>query len=122
MTESRFYITIGSSVLTAAFRDTPAAATLKAQLEEGPLTLSAGGYGGFELVCPLGLTLPSRDTYITTRPGDIMLYNGSSVVLFYGSNTWSYTPLGTILSCTANDLNAVLSGQVSSVTLSLTNP
>ena len=63
-------------------------------LREGSLTLSFRDYGGFEKVGELGRTLTRSDERMTTRPGDIVLYQGDQIVLFYGSNTWSYTMLG----------------------------
>ena len=63
--------------------------------ENGPLTLSLHEYGGFEKVGPLGQSLPTEDRQITTRSGDIVLYQGNQLVLFYGSNSWSYTKLST---------------------------
>ena len=61
-----------------------------------PLDITAGPYGGFEIVGDIGSDIPAQDSRITTRPGDIMLYAGSNIVLFYGSNTWEYTRLGHI--------------------------
>ena len=31
-----------------------------------------------------------------TTAGDIVLYNGNNIVMFYGSNSWSYTRIGKI--------------------------
>ena len=41
-------------------------------------------------------------------PGDIVLYNGKSVVIFYGSNSWDYTPLARIPDATADSMKAFL--------------
>ncbi len=60
----------------------------------GSITLSMENYGGFEKVGPLGQSLPRSDAQTTTAPGDFVLYSGNQIVLFYGSNTWSYTRLG----------------------------
>lgn len=60
------------------------------------LTINMSKYGGFEQVGTIGSTLPSSDTRITTSPGDIVLYSSNQIVLFYDSNTWSYTKLGHI--------------------------
>ncbi len=60
----------------------------------GSLTLSMENYGGFEKVGPLGRSLPRSDAQTTTAPGDFVLYSGNQIVLFYGSNAWSYTRLG----------------------------
>ena len=75
--------------------------------KSGPVTISAHRYGGFEQVGELPRSLPRKDTQITTVPGDIVLYNGNSMVLFYGSNTWNYTKLGHIEQ-TAEQLSALL--------------
>lgn len=61
-----------------------------------PLTVQLSMYGGFEQVGGLGQSLPRDDFQITTGCGDVVLYAGNQIVLFYGSNTWAYTPLGHI--------------------------
>lgn len=65
-------------------------------LAKNGLTINMSKYGGFEQVGSIGSTLPSADTRITTNPGDIVLYSSNQIVLFYDSNTWSYTKLGHI--------------------------
>lgn len=67
-------------------------------------------YGGFEQVGSLGMTLPRNDTRITTAAGDIVLYSGNQMVVFYGSNTWAYTRLGKITDKTDQELTQLLSG------------
>ena len=62
----------------------------------GSLTINMHRYGGFEQVGPIGQTITSNDTHITTNPGDIVLYSSNHIVIFYGSNSWSYTKLGHI--------------------------
>ena len=42
------------------------------------------------------LSLPAADRQTTTQAGDIVLYTGDQIVIFYGSNSWSYTRLGRI--------------------------
>lgn len=59
-----------------------------------PITINFEDYGGFEKVGSLGISLKTDDAHITTKPGDIVLYLGNRIVMFYGSNTWSYTMLG----------------------------
>lgn len=65
-------------------------------LAKDGLAINMSKYGGFEQVGSIGSTLPSSDTRITTSPGDIVLYSSNQIVLFYDSNTWSYTKLGHI--------------------------
>ncbi len=59
---------------------------------EKPLTIEMTPYGGFEQVGALGQSLPRKDEQTTTVAGDVMLYSGDQIVIFYGANTWSYTP------------------------------
>ncbi|WP_394964302.1 cyclophilin-like fold protein [Candidatus Allofournierella excrementigallinarum] len=111
------YIQVGDNILAAVLEDNPSARALAALLEEGPVTLEAENYGGFEKVGELPEALPQNDTRITAAQGDVMLYRGDSVVLFYGSNTWSYTKLARITD--AEGLETALSGSEISFTLSL---
>lgn len=65
-------------------------------LAKNGLTINMSKYGGFGQVGSIGSTLPSSDTRITTNPGDIVLYSSNQIVIFYDSNTWSYTKIGHI--------------------------
>lgn len=64
------------------------------QSKGGSMTIRMSEYGGWEKVGSLGQTLPSNNVQTTTAPGDFVLYSGNQIVLFYGSNSWSYTRLG----------------------------
>ncbi len=61
-----------------------------------PLTIQMSMYGGFEQVGAIGSTLPRDDAQTITEPGDIVLYSGNQIVVFYGSNAWAYTRLGPV--------------------------
>ena len=63
-------------------------------LRAASITYTARDYGGFEKVGALGRSLPASDSRITTQAGDVILYSGNQLVLFYGSNSWSYTRIG----------------------------
>ena len=71
--------------------------SVEALKELCPLTVEMSMYGGFEQVGSLGISLPRNDEQTTTDYGDIVLYSGNQIVIFYGSNSWSYTRLGHIL-------------------------
>ena len=85
--------------------------------EQGDVTISMSPYGGFEQVGPIGTTLPSNDTSIKTHAGDIMLYTSDQMVIFYGSNSWSYTRLGRITDKSSSELRDLLSGSGITVTV-----
>ena len=107
------------TALHMAVSDTEAAATLAELLKDGPITISMHAYGGFEKVGPLPSGLSAADEQITTEPGDIMLYAGDQITIFYGSNTWEYTPLGKIEGATAESLQRAFGDGDIEVVLSL---
>lgn len=118
--QNKLYITVGSRTISASLVDNEASRCLLQLLSEAPMTISMTDYGGFEKVGTLPQLLPASDTRITTVPGDIMLYQGRNMVIFYGANTWSYTPLGRIDSATAVALKEFLGNGNVEVTLSVT--
>ena len=81
---------------------------LKELVSASPLTVQMSMYGGFEQVGSLGASLPRDDKQTTAEAGDIMLYSGDRIVIFYGSNPWSYTRLGKIADRSASDMAALL--------------
>ena len=116
-TAMKMKIEVNGSPFTATLADNAAADALVDWVEEGPVTLELSDYAGFEKVGPLGRSLPASDSQTTTHAGDIVLYQGDQIVLFYGSNSWSYTRLGHIDDLTGWE-DALGGGDVS-VTLSL---
>ena len=87
-------------------------------LAKNGLTINMSKYGGFEQVGSIGSTLPSFDTRITTNPGDIVLYSSNQIVIFYDSNTWSYTKLGHI-NLSKSELKDLLGDENVVITLNL---
>lgn len=114
-------IIVSGKTLSVKIEDNEATKALVAALREASITYEANDYGGFEKVGLLGRTLPTSDTQITTQAGDVILYSGNQIVLFYGSNTWSYTRLGKMQYESLDELKSFLKageGNIS-VTLSL---
>jgi hypothetical protein len=93
-----------------AWEDNAAVDALAKLAKNGPVTISMSKYGGFEQVDAIGSSLPRNDTQTTTEPGDIMLYSGNQIVVFYGSNSWSYTRLGKMTGMTRAELSELLGG------------
>lgn len=92
----KIQITIDGKTLPVVLEKNEATKALVAALQDAPITYIASDYGGFEKVGPLGRSLPTNNSQITTQAGDVILYSGNQIVLFYGSNSWSYTRLGKI--------------------------
>ena len=91
--ETVMKLIINETEIPVTWEENESVSALKEKAEEG-VTAELSMYGGFEQVGSLGFSLPRNDVQTVTQSGDIMLYNGNSIVLFYGSNSWSYTRLG----------------------------
>jgi len=116
---NKMNITIGDKVLTATLADNSSAAALIDALSEGPIKVDMRDYGNMEKVGSLGRDFPRNDESITTEPGDIILFQGSALVIYYAPNTWSFTRLGKIDNVTREELMDILGEGNVSVTLSL---
>ena len=117
--DSVMNIQVGKKVFKAKLADNSSAKALAKKLAKSPITISMQDYGGFEKVGDFGFNLVTNDKQITTEPGDLVLYEGDQLVIFYGKNSWSYTRLGKIQNVTAKDLKAALGKGDVTVTLSL---
>lgn len=116
--QNKITLTVGGNSVTATLADNSATRALLSLLDDSPISVSMEDYGGFEKVGALPQQLPTSDTRITTVPGDIMLYQGRNIVIFYGSNTWSYTPLGKIGLATADSIRQFLGVGSAEMTIS----
>ena len=118
MTE-KMYITIGNQTLPVTLVKNNATEALMAALAANPITYEADDYGGFEKVGALGMSLPTNNQQLTTQAGDVILYSGNQIVLFYGSNSWSYTRLGRIEYESLEQLKSFLKAGESNISVTL---
>lgn len=93
---SKMIVQIGDKKFTATLYDNAAVDEFVDMMKEGPISIDMRDYSGFEKVGSLGKTLTAEDKQTTTEAGDIVLYNKNQIVMFYGSNSWSYTRIGKI--------------------------
>lgn len=112
-------IRVGSHTLTMSLADNTSARALVDKLKDGDLTVNMQDYSNFEKVGPLGFSLPTNDTHITTGPGDVILYQGRNLVIYYDRNSWSFTRLGKIDGATRQSLLSILGNGDVTVTLSI---
>ena len=110
-------VQVADVVFSATLEENEAVSALVEMMRESPVVIRMSDYSGFEKVGPLGTSLPASNSQTTTQAGDIVLYNGNQIVIFYGSNSWSYTRLGHIDDLTGWE-EALGSGDVT-VTFSL---
>ena len=113
------YIYCGSNRLEMEFADTVTADALIRELQKGDITVDMRDYGGFEKVGSLGKTYPADNSRITTQAGDVVLYSGNQIVIFYGSNTWSYTRIGKIKVGSVQEIKKFFGDGNVTITLSL---
>ena len=92
--------------------------SVEAMRKLAPLTVKMSAYGGFEQVGRIGRTLPRNDVRITTSAGDIVLYAGNQIVIFYGTNTWEYTRLGHVIGKSEAELTEILGKNGVTLTIS----
>lgn len=95
-TEMKMQVQIGENIFMASLETNDAVDALAEMMKEAPVTIQMSDYSGFEKVGSLGKSLPSNNSQTTTQAGDIVLFNSNQIVIFYGSNSWSYTRLGKI--------------------------
>ena len=106
----------GSHTLAATLADNSSAMAFYELLEKGPVTVKMTDYGNFEKVGPLGTKLPRNDTQITTQAGDIILYQGNQITIYYDTNSWNFTRLGKVDGVTQAELKKILGkGDVTAV-------
>ena len=103
-----FYIWIGDTAIAVRPEENVSAEAFLALLEEGDAVVEMQDYGGFEKVGPLGTTLPDCDETITTVPGDVILYQGDQITVYYDTNTWSFTRLGRVEGLDGEALREIL--------------
>lgn len=101
-------IKVNDEILNVRLEQNSATEALLERLKQGDITVNTHEYGGFEQVGSLGFSLPREDTQIITKSGDLILYQGNQVTLFYGSNSWSYTKLGEVTNKSNNELKDIL--------------
>ena len=117
--DKQLQLRIGNEILSVDWEENGSVNALRNLVKDEALTVNMSMYGGFEQVGELGATLPSNDAQTTTGPGDIVLYSGDSIVIFYGSNSWAYTKLGKITGKTNEEIKNMLGNGDVSLTLEM---
>lgn len=99
---------IDDTEVTVEWEDNDSVKAIKELANDGGLVINTHQYGGFEQVGEIGQSIVSNNVQMTTKPGDIVLYANSNIVVFYGNNSWSYTKLGKIKDKSINELKQLL--------------
>ena len=106
----------GSNKLSATLVDNSSATAFYNLLKKAPVTIKMSDYNNFEKYGAIGTSLPRNDTQITTTAGDIILYQGNQIAVYYDTNSWNFTLLGKVDGVTQAELKKILGkGNVTAV-------
>ena len=119
MQSNTIRLTVNGRSFTATLEDNSSARALAEHLAQGDLQVLMEDYGDMEKVGPLGFSLPRNDVRITTTPGDLILYQGNMLTIYYDVNTWSFTRLGHVDGVSTREEMLELLGGKGSVTVTL---
>ena len=119
MSDNKLKISVNGTELTATLENNSSAEALTELLKQGDITIDMSDYGNFEKVGNLPQSLPKNDEKITTVPGDIILYQGNKITIYYAENTWDFTKLGHINNITQEELKTLLGDGDVTVSLSI---
>ena len=117
-TEPMLLLTIDGTAVDVQWENNAAVTELYA-LAQNAITVNTSAYGGFEQVGSLPQSFSRSDVQMTTHPGDIVLYSGNQLVVFFGSNSWSYTKLGHVSGLSADELTVLLDKEQTVIELQL---
>ena len=118
-TDRMFYAHVNGKALKILAAENSSADAFIDLLKTGDVTIEMHDYGSFEKVGPLGTTLPRNDEQITTEPGDVILYQGDQITIYYDVNNWSFTRLGKVQDLSQAELKDILGSGNVTVTFSL---
>ena len=118
------YVYINDNVLSIKPADNSSAAAFVTLLQTGDRTVEMHDYGNFEKVGEIGTSLPRNDKQITTEPGDVILYLGTEITIYYDVNSWNFTRLGKVQNVTTSELRDILRAGAGNISarFSLTPP
>ena len=115
----KLYLNVNNRILEASLENNSSVDALIERLKENDITINMEDYANFEKVGSLGFSLPRNDKQITTEPGDIILYQGNSLTIYYDTNSWNFTKIGKIENVNQKELKEILEKGDVTVTLSL---
>lgn len=119
MESNQIKLTVNGRSFTATLADNTSAEALKSHLEQNDLHIRMDDYGDMEKVGSLGFSLPRNDQQTTTSPGDIILYLGNSLVIYYDTNSWNFTRIGRVNGVSTREEMLSLLGGKGEITVTL---
>lgn len=105
---SMIKLSVNDKILNIKLENNSSSIAFIEKLKDGEIIINAKDYGDFEKVGDLGFNLPTNDREITTEAGDLILYQGNKITLYYDTNTWNFTKLGTVQNISKEELKQIL--------------
>ncbi len=112
-------LTVNGRSFTATLVENSSTKALKEHLAQEDIDIRMSDYGNMEKVGSLGFSLPKNDTHTITEPGDLILYQGNSLVIYYDTNSWNFTRLGKVDGVSTRSQMLELLGGTGEVTVTL---
>ena len=103
-------IRVGDEILSVEMESNSSADAFFEKLKVDDISIEMHDYGSFEKVGDLPWTLPTNDKEISAEPGDLILYQGNKITVYYNENKWNFTKLGK-LNATADEVQEVFGGK-----------
>lgn len=117
--DNTIFLYINGQKIVVVLENNSSANAFAELLKNSDITIDMHDYGNFEKVGSLGNTLPINDQRITTEAGDVILYQGNQITIYYDKNTWNFTRLGKVQGLSAEELKNILGEGNVLVTFSL---
>ncbi len=117
--EEFVYAHIGQDILAIKLEKNSSTEMFVELLRKSDMTIEMHDYGNFEKVGSIGSNLPRNDKPITTKPGDVILYQGNQITIYYDENSWNFTKLGEVQGVSQSELKSILGDDNVSVRFSL---
>ena len=102
--ENIMNIYCGNKSLNIELADNSSAKAFAEKVSSGDITVKMSDYGNFEKTGSLGFSLPKSDENITTSAGDVILYLGNTIAIYYDTNSWNFTRIGRIPNMTRQQM------------------
>ena len=119
LAENMLKLFINDEEIPVTWEENESVKALNNLAESSPIIIDMSMYGGFEQVGSICQSIPRNDKQMTTSAGDIVLYSGNQLVIFYGSNSWAYTKLGHIDNKSEEELGRLLGSGNVTITVSV---
>lgn len=113
------YAYINNNKLKIELENNSSTKQLVELLKEEDITYIADDYGNFEKVGSINHNIVRNDSYVNAIPGDVILYQGNNICLYYGYNSYNFTKIGHIYNYNEEELREILAASKGEIVVKL---